>query len=351
MLSFSLFQKAALVFYLGNAAAKRSTGCYGPSKCFDEMSSCMGEYSSVSNDCRDQFKGYEKCETEFIKITETIGCETKCVTPCVDICEITYFFSHTCAYKFTLCSYEAILSLLFPRDSRRCKPDNKCFDFYKPSKRSDVETKVYLLLLHVLKTIPPTVYDLYAKYFYSERYFECFLVLQRIFSPEAELERIIIESIFCKNRCIRKKCPTCICFVDPCTKECSVVEFPTCDPKSRICLYLPKQILCFEEFLCTSFYLDELILAELDHFTGCEFRQVFTYLLKLYYRNFHKLSYEARIIFFLRIKFFAFNAIGYSISHLCSGPKIQIRTLLIETAQCTNDVFYRSYAIGLGLLK
>lgn len=350
MISFSLIKKGMLVFYLGNVVAssfmpdcgRRNKDCRKPRQDFDVSSFELSD--SNFNNCH---------ETAFVEITEKISCQTRPrVSPvCCNPCEITNYFSNTCAYNFTLASYETIVALLFPKNINFCRPEARGLQFHKSQKHPDLENKIYLLLLHVLKTVPPTVFDIYSKYFYAGKYFECFLVLQRLFSPEAELERIIIDNIFSKNRLIRKKCPTCITFVDPSTKECSIVEFPTCNPKSRVCLYLPKQVLSFEEFLCTSFYLDEIILGELDVFTGCEFRHVFNYLLKLYYRNFYKLSYEARIIFFLRIKFFAFNAIGYSISHLCSGPKVHVHTMLIETAQCTNDVFYRSYAVGLGLLK
>lgn len=341
MLSFSIIQNAMIMLYINSISAD----CPKRQACFENS------YSSCENS--DLFSSEARCKSkDFMEIKETFVCKPKfqAVAQVSDLCQIVDYFSTTCANKFTFFSYEAIVNLLSPRRPS-CNPSLLGIQHWKPSKKHDIETKIYLLLSHVIKTLPPSVFDIYTKYFYSGKYFECFLVLQRLFSPEAKLERCIIETILCKNKAIRKRCPTCISFVDCCTRECSIVEFPNCNPKSRVCLYLPRQVLNFEEFLCTSFYLDELILAELDLFTGCDFRQVFTYLLKIYYRNFYKLTYEARIIFFLRIKFFAFNAIGYSISHLCSGPKIHVRNILIETAQCTNDVFYRTYAIGLGLLK
>lgn len=353
----SLIQTALVSLYLNTASASQTllhefegmqSGHNGE---LSISASINTNVTSVSNARipREEHSSFGNCFDDVEKCPQIPKRDCEFITPVADCIWPVNCFSSTCAWRFTELTYHTIKCLVLPKIDHRpiCDPGMK---YVKP-KKCDIECEVYLLLLHVISTIPPSAFDLYWDAFHAERYLECFLILQRLCSPEAEIERLIIDMILCKNYAIRKRCPTCICFVDPCTKECSIVEFPKCNPKARICVFLPKLVLCFEEFLCTSFYLDELIIAELDCFTGCKFRAVFHYLLKNYYRCFRKLSYEARILFFLRIKFFAFNAIGYSISHLCSGPKNNVYKLLIDTAYSSNDVFFRSYAIGLGLLK
>lgn len=297
------------------------------------------EKGEVCESEKNPSKGFEDLTFCFTDIKKHFGhCGKR-----EDHCYYNYF-STTCAWKFNKMTYEAICRLV------TCRGDFKNGSCHiKPSSKIDVESKVWLLLFHAIKTIPPQLFDLYYSAFHSGNYFECFLILQRLSTCDSEFERLVYERILIRNKDLKGKKITDICFVDPYTMECACIEISKCG--KRHALYLPSFVLCFEEFLCTSFYMDEMLLCQIDMVTGCHFRRKYNELLAIYFKNFHRLSPEARIIFFLRIKFFAFNAIGYAISHLSSGPKHHVSRSIIEKAFSKESEFYRCYAVGSGLLK
>lgn len=273
-----------------------------------------------------------------------------CETPCYDYCEIPYnCFSTTCSYKFTEMTYNAIKELVLPSFDF-CRPLHCGLKYYK-RKECNVECEIYKLLLHAINTVSPCVFDAYYDAFYSGNFYECFLILQRLYSCDAEIERIIIESIVRKNKECRRKTITSICFVDPCTRECSVIDLPCCGCEKRVCLYLPRHCLKFEEFICLSFCVDDAIICEIDHFVPCGFKNFYYEIVKKFFKYFKHLSVEKRVLWWLRIKFFVFNCIGYSISYLNSGTKNQVLDLLIKTATSENDAFYLAYARSLGLIN
>lgn len=271
-------------------------------------------------------------------------------TPChTDLPLPVNCFSTTCAYKFTKLSYLAIKELVLPKFDL-FRPLDCGLRFYK-KKDCNIECDVYKLLLHVINTISPCVFDEYYEAFYAGNYYKCFLILQRLYSPNAEIERIIIECILRKNRECRRKIITSICFVDPCTRECSVIDLPGCVVEKRVCLYLPRHCVKFEDFICLPFGVDEAIICEIDHFVPCGFKKFYYELVRKYYRYFKTMSVEKKILWWLRIKFFVFNCVGYSISYLSTGSKNQVLDLLIKTAKSENDAFYLAYARSLGIIN
>lgn len=288
--------------------------------------------------------------TRMIKKDTRISSSKPYQTPCATICDIPFnCFAVTCADKFTKLSYLAVRDLVMPF-FEWVKPCQSGLKFYK-RKESNIECTVYKLLLHVISTISPCYFDAYYSAFHSGNFYECFLILQRIYSEEAEIERIIIESIVNKNRLCRRRTITSICFVDPCTRECSVVDLPHCDGEKRTCLYLPRHCLKFEEFICLSFCVDDALICELDHFVPCGFKHFYYAIVKKFFKFFKNLPFEKRVLWWLRIKFFVFNCVGYSISHLSSGAKNQVLDLLIKTVTSENDAFYLAYARSLGLIN
>lgn len=315
-------------------------------------------YESVSDVCDNTRSEVRECfETkEVISITERIFAKEADCKPCntfqTPSCDLSLpinCFSTTCAYKFTELSYLTIKDLVLPKFDL-FRPLDCGLKFYK-NKECNVECEVYKLLLHVINTVSPAVFDEYYTAFYSGNYFKCFLILQRTFSPEAEVERIIVEHIIRKNRDCRRKVVTSICFVDPCTRECSVLDLPGCNVEKRVCLYLPRHCVRFEDFICLPFGVDDAIITELDFFVSCGFKRFYFELVKKYFKNFRTMSFEKRILWWLRIKFFVFNCVGYCISHLSTGAKSQVLELLIKTAKSENDAFYLAYARSLGIIN
>jgi len=273
-----------------------------------------------------------------------------CITPCTTtVCDLPFnCFSITCAYKLTEAVYLAIKNRLLP-NINFCRPTPCVVRFYERS-NSDLELQIAKLLQSVVSTVPPAIFDRYYNAFNSGNYYECFIILQRFFNTEAELERVITEGILRRNKPNRRRSITAICFVDPCTKECSVIELPGCECANRVCLYLPSQVLKFEEFICLPFSLDEAIICELDYFVPVGFKKFYKEILIKYFKCFRNLTLEQKIIWWLRIKFFVFNSIGYTVSYLSSGAKNQVLDLLIKTATSENDAFYLSYARSLGII-
>lgn len=269
--------------------------------------------------------------------------------PCLSICDTSFnCFVLTCANKFTELTYLTIKELVMPNINftRILQCGLKFCD--RPS--ANLECEVANLLQSVLSTVPPCIFNRYYDAFQNGNYYECFLLLQRQYSNEAQTERAILDLILRRNRECRRKSITAICFVDPCTRECSVIDLPGCECSKRVCLYLPRQCLRFEEFLCLSFNIDDAIISEIDYFVPFGIRNFYCEIIKKYFKAFRSLSFEGKILTWLRIKFFVFNCIGYSISHLSSGAKTQVLELLLKTATSENDAFYLSYARALGII-
>lgn len=320
----------------------------------DYSSSC----SSISEG-RDSSCSEQKCRRREVNcnrivsriFTKDITPSKPYETPCYDYCEIPYnCFSTTCAHKFTELTYLAIKELVLPSFDL-CRPLTCGLKFYRRRKEINAECEIYKLLLHAINTVSPLVFDSYYDAFHSGQYYKCFLILQRLYSSDSELERIIVESIIRRNRDCRKKSISSIYFVDPCTRISTAIDLPGCDCEKRIALYLPRHCLKFEEFISLSFYVDEAILCELDYFIPCGFKRFYYELIKKYFKHFKNLPIEKRILWWLRIKFFVFNCIGYSISYLNSGSKSQVLELLIKTATSENDAFYLAYARSLGIIN
>lgn len=265
---------------------------------------------------------------------------------------IVNHFSCTLSYKFTKMTYEKIRELLSPRLSNLCYG----FDFIckKQTKsfKKNVGFEVYILLRNAINTVPPCIFDAYLKAFLCGDYASCYLMLERYFSCEDECERAIIECL--QRPDDFKKCVpiNCIVFFDTTCDDTCCVTVDDCPCDKPVCLYLPRQVLCFEEFLCFSFCFDEVILKLLSSVTGCNYANIYFRLLKEYYCAFPMLSEEERIIAFIRIKFFAFNAIAYQISYITTDVKRDyIAKLLLNIKECRNDLFFKSFAVGLGLLN
>jgi len=269
------------------------------------------------------------------------------VTPFINNGIPVAHFSQTGAHRFTELTYRTIKNLVLPR-----------VDFLGPiaffnrkvEKNYELGSEVYSLLLHVINTVNPLVFDVYFEAFHAGRFYECFLILQRLYSVDAEIERHIMTSVLLRNRKIRREHINAICFVDVCTKDVFCIDIPNLYRHKKCALHLPRQVLKFEELVQFSFDLDEAIMCDLEYFCPLGLKQIYMELVKRFYKLFHKLPAEHRILQFLRIKFFVFNSIGLSISFLSSGPKQNILELLIRTAKAENDAFFRSYAVALGLL-
>lgn len=272
------------------------------------------------------------------------------VTPCnPGFCDLPFnCFTSTCAYKFTEAVYLTIRNLLLP-NINFCKPTPCGVRFYEKS-NSNLESEIAKLLGNILSTVPPEIFHRYYDAFRTGNYYECYLLLQRYFNPESAIERSIIDCIISRNRANRRRNITAICFVDICTKECSVIELPGCVCDDRVCLYLPRQCLKFEEFICLPFSLDEALICEIDYFVPVGFRKFYKDILIRYFKCFRNLTIEQKIVWWLRIKFFVFNSIGYAVSYLSSGAKNNVLDLLIRTATSENDAFYLSYARCLGII-
>lgn len=259
-------------------------------------------------------------------------------------------FSTTLSNKFTELTYQTIKNIVLPK-----------FDILNPiifcnkNKKNTpekYEAEIYNLLLHAINTINPAVFDMYYESFKSQKYYECFLILQRLYSTDSDIERIIMDQVLANNKKHRKQIPGSISFVDVTTGEVCKIEIPGCLPvDSKAVFYLPKQVLKFEELVQFSFQLDEAILTDLNRIAPLGFLDLYTNLVARFYKTFEKMDAEKRILFFLRIKFFVFNSIGYSISYLSSGSKDNVYKLLIRTAKSENDAFFKAYALSLGLLN
>ena len=271
------------------------------------------------------------------------------VTPFINSGLPVALFSSARASKFTELTYRTIKNLVLPR-----------LDFLGPmaygwkrehNKHNNIESEIYILLLHVINTINPIAFDAYYDAFYCGRYYECFLILQRLYCCDSELERLILANVLLPNRRIPRENLNGICFVDVCTKEVFCIELPSFRCDKRVCLQLPRQVLKFEELVLFSFDLDEAILADLEYFCPLGLRHIYCALVKRFHKTFDKLTNEQRILFFLRIKFFVFNSVGLTISFLNTGVKQQILDLMIRTAKTENDAFFRAYAVALGLLN
>lgn len=257
-------------------------------------------------------------------------------------------FSQTGAYRFTELTYRTIKNLVLPR-----------IDFLGPiafcnkkmeSKNPELGSEVYALLLHAINTISPMAFDAYYDAFQAGKFYECFLILQRLYSVDSDIEKHIMSSVLFRNRKCRREYVNAICFVDVATKDVFCIDIPNLYSAKKCGIYLPRQVLKFEELVQFSFDLDEAIMCDLEYFCPLGLKQIYAELVKRFYKLFDRLPAEQRILQFLRIKFFVFNSIGLSISFLSSGPKQNILELLIRTAKAENDAFFRSYAIALGLL-
>jgi hypothetical protein len=275
------------------------------------------------------------------------------VPPCslIDKPIIVNHFSCTLSYKFTRMTYEKIRELISPHLSSFCYG----FDFCrKPVKcfKKNIGFEVYVLLRNAINTVPPCLFDAYLKAFLVGDFSCCYLMLERYFSCDNECE----QRILC---CLQKpedfrKCVqvNCIVFFDCISGETYDILVDDCPCEKPVCVYLPRQLLSFEEFLCLSFCVDEAILRLLSKVTGCDYAGIYFKMLKEYYSAFPLLTEEERVISFIRIKFFAFNAIAYQISFITTDKRREcIAKLLMNIKTCRNDLFFRSFAVGLGLLN
>lgn len=262
-------------------------------------------------------------------------------------------FSSTCAYKFTELTYLAIKEMLFCNYGSLSLAPINGIKYYKrkEQKNNNLEADVAKMLHNVANTVPPTVFTVYNDALHNEKYNVCFMILHNIYCKTAHIETIILEQIIRKNAKNHKKTINAICFVDPITKESSVIDLPGADINNRICLYLPKQCLSFEEFIKLSFQVDQELIIELDHIIPGDLKRFYHEVVKRFYKNFSRLSAEKKILWFLRIKFFVFNCVGYSVSYLNTGAKTQILELLIREVKNENDAFYLAYARSLGLIN
>jgi len=260
-------------------------------------------------------------------------------------------FSCTLSYKFARMTYEKIRELIAPKIMNVAG-----FEFC--NKRSvkglkrNVSVEVYILLRNAINTIPPYLFEAYLKAFSCGNYAYCYYILEKFICCDESCEKNITDCICQLNRF--KSCVpiSCVVFFDTCSKAVHSVE-TCCSPcESPVCLYLPKQVLCFEEFLCFSFCLDELILKKLALATNTDYSRVYIRMIKEYYNNFPALSEEDRVIAYLRIKFFAFNAIAYQVSYITSDIKRDcIGDLLTKIRKCTSGVFFKCFAEAMGLLN
>jgi hypothetical protein len=271
------------------------------------------------------------------------------VTPFVNSALPVNMFSETRASKFTELTYKTIKNLVLPKQnllnpfSRGCKKiSNKM--------SAEIECEVYSLLLHVINTINPIAFDCFYDAFYSGKYLQCFLILQRLHSSESAFERLITTNVLLLNRKIRREVLNSIYFIDVCTKEVFGIDLPSCRSEKRFPLHLPKQVLKFEDLVHFSFDLDEAIIVDIDYFCPLGLKHIYRELIRNFYKVFNRLSYEQKILQFLRIKFFVFNSVGLTISFLSSGVKQNILEVLIKSARTENEEFFMAYAVALGLL-
>lgn len=301
------------------------------------------EVSEQRSSCDFEWGVDRKC----LKVCEEKRC-TDLVTPFINSGLPVALFSQTRASKFTELTYRTIKNLVLPRID--CLGPI-AYGWKKVERLNTLEIDIYLLLLHVINTINPIAFDAYYDAFYCGRYFECFLILQRLYCCDSELERLILAHVLLPNRRLCRENLNCICFVDVCSKDVFCLELPCYRADRRVCLQLPKQVLKFEELVLFSFDLDEAIICDLEHFCPLGFRNIYLALVKRFYKVFDKLTYEQRILFFLKIKFFVFNSIGLTISFLNTGVKQSILEVMIKIARSENDAFFRAYACALGLLN
>ncbi|KAM0679873.1 hypothetical protein GINT2_002045 [Glugoides intestinalis] len=262
-------------------------------------------------------------------------------------------FSTTCAYKFTELTYLAVKELLLCNHRSFSLASINGIKYYKSKeqKNNNLELDIAKMLRSVSNTVPPTVFTAYNDALNNEKYTVCFMILHNIYCKNAHIESVILEEIIRKNAKNHKKAINSICFVDSKTKECSVIDLPGADSNDRICLYLPKQCLSFEEFIKLSFQVDQALIIELDHIMPANLKRFYQEVVKRFHNNFSRMSAEKKILWFLRIKFFVFNCVGYSVSYLNTGAKTQILELLIREVKNENDAFYLAYARSLGLIN
>jgi len=162
------------------------------------------------------------------------------VTPFINNGIPVAHFSQTGAHRFTELTYRTIKNLVLPR-----------VDFLGPiaffnrkvEKNYELGSEVYSLLLHVINTVNPLVFDVYFEAFHAGRFYECFLILQRLYSVDAEIERHIMTSVLLRNRKIRREHINAICFVDVCTKDVFCIDIPNLYRHKKCALHLPRQVL------------------------------------------------------------------------------------------------------------
>jgi hypothetical protein len=271
----------------------------------------------------------------------------------IDKFPVVNHFSMTLSYKFARTTYEKIKELISPRISIFCGIDPFCCNT-SPCKgfKKNAGCEIYILLRNAINTVPPCMFIAYLNAFNKGDYVGCYLMLEKYFSCECTRENDIIECL-CRLNVFKKCVPiTCIVFFDIESAETNVVQVKCAPVLGGVCLYLPRQVLCLGDFLCLSFCLDEYILKQLAIVTKVDYASVYARMLKRYYKAFQLLTEEQRIIEFLRIKFFAFNAIAYQISLITAAEERKsINQFILNFGDSCNDLFFRSFALGIGLLN
>lgn len=219
---------------------------------------------------------------------------------------------------------------------------------------SDAKNSIYQMLKLCINLMPPALFNSYYAAFTSQNYILCWQILESLFCPGYMYEEKIIAILKAKNVCNSNSSISCFIFFDnSCNESYAVCKDEECGIETNA-FYLPKDVLCLDRFLAGSFTFDKLVLEQLNAcclINGSLF-SLWLAKLELLYRTFHCLTPQQRCIYILRLKFFAFHLIAFSLGELgVMEYKNEYEVVLAEIFEPSAEKFFLSYVLGLGLLN
>lgn len=253
-------------------------------------------------------------------------------SPFLDCAEKLVEFNDTRSFLELCRIYECIRCLT----DLPCKPAPLCDKFMHPDRAKSIDNSSvrahltsYLRFARVL--MPADVFGEYHAHLIQGRFAVCYTIIQQVVSFEARYELAIKTYMLSHNSVLFDRlgcCPTHIAFFDPRTavNECFSVARNCCEASclaqaSFITLFLPREVLCFSDWLCLSPSMDCFILDQVAR--CCTLHSLYE-VYRAQYAAFIQYGFSWPLIrreaYLIKLKLFSFLIISVAIPSYSTGP-------------------------------
>lgn len=214
-------------------------------------------------------------------------------------------------------------------------------------------------LRDALSLAPASIFTPYNEAFSRQQFSKCYFILTEFFCPELKYERRVIETINRRNSLLHHHCPTHIALFDLKSSVSEVYAFArNCEEKyttgNKHYLYLPKEIIVLDEWLCFSLNFDAFLIEFLSNLYGNKYifglKNMFIKQQEILNKNILVMDPYRREAYILKLKLFSFYIVSICLPfYKCidSEKEAKLAGCLIELFH--NDRLDVSYILDVGL--